>query len=101
MLALFFWMLLSSPSGQPSERRIETKYLDLKLSASRTDVGPGSRLSLFVDVVPKPKIHVYAPGQEDYMPISLTLEPGKGYEPAGAAKYPRPEVYGFNPPDER
>ena len=43
-----------------------------------------------VEVTPKPNMHVYAPGQDDVIPISLTLKPGE----AAAAKpvqFPPPE----------
>ena len=33
----------------------------------------GGKLALFVDVTPKPGIHVYAPGSKDYIPIALKL----------------------------
>src|SRR5690348_6254017 len=38
-------------------------------------VTPGSKVMLFIDVTPNPKIHVYAPGAKDYIPITVKLEP--------------------------
>src|SRR5262245_6249765 len=34
----------------------------------------GGKASLFVEVTPKPGIHVYAPGSKDYIPISVKLD---------------------------
>ena len=65
----------------------ETKHLTVTTSASLETVAPGKRLSLAVDVAPKPKMHVYAPGQAGYIGITLTLEADPGFT-AAKAKYP-------------
>ncbi len=38
-------------------------------------MAPGGRVSLFADIAPKPKMHVYAPGQDAYVAVSLRLDP--------------------------
>jgi hypothetical protein len=50
-----------------------TKHLTVATSATPAAVAPGARVSLVVDVAPKPAMHVYAPGQKDFIPVSLTL----------------------------
>ena len=50
----------------------------------------GKRVSLLVDVAPKPKMHVYAPGQEGYIAITLTLDADPAFT-AGKATYPAGE----------
>ena len=50
-----------------------TKHLTVATSAIPAAVAPGARVSLVVDVAPKPTMHVYAPGQKDFIPVSLTL----------------------------
>ena len=50
-----------------------TKHLSLITSASAAAVPPGGRVSLLVEITPKPDMHVYAPGQPDVIPVSLTL----------------------------
>jgi DsbC/DsbD-like thiol-disulfide interchange protein len=89
----------ASSSSAPAT--VETKYLALKPSASVDAVGPGGRFTLVLDVVPKPKIHVYAPGQPDYIPISLTLDADPAYRVAAEARYPKPQVLFFKPLNER
>jgi DsbC/DsbD-like thiol-disulfide interchange protein len=68
----------------------ETKHLTVTTSASQATVAPGKRLSLAVDVAPKPKMHVYSPGQAGYIGITLTLEDNSGFT-AAKAKYPAGE----------
>ncbi len=76
----------------------ETAHLAVATRVSDPRVAPGTRVALFVDVTPKPKMHVYAPEQKDVIPVSLTLEAGefKVHPP----QFPRPEKYFFKPLDE-
>jgi hypothetical protein len=97
-LLLLALVMQASSSGAPAV--VETKYLALKPSASAGAVVPGARFTLFLDVVPKPNIHVYAPGQPDYTPISLTLDVDPAYRVAADARYPKPQVLFFKPLNE-
>ena len=78
----------ASPGGE--EKKTETKHLTLATSSTAPVVAAGKRVSLLVDVTPKPEMHVYAPGQDGYIAISLTLEPNPAFT-AGKAKYPSGE----------
>jgi DsbC/DsbD-like thiol-disulfide interchange protein len=76
----------------------ETKHLKFTVSAAPRVVSVGDRMTLSVDVVPKARIHVYAPGSK-YRPIKITIEP----QPAltiGETAYPRAETYYFKPLNE-
>jgi len=66
------------------------------ITAAPADAGGvvGRKVSLFVDVTPKPGIHVYAPGSNDYIPISLKLEPAAAIKP-GKLTYPKSEMMTF------
>jgi DsbC/DsbD-like thiol-disulfide interchange protein len=66
----------------------ETKHLTIATSSSAS--AAGKRVSLAVDVTPKPNMHVYAPGQDGYIAIALTLEPNPAFT-ARKAKYPAAE----------
>lgn len=57
----------------------ETAHLVVATSGPAVPVSPGARVSLLVEVSPKPKMHVYAPGQKDYIPVSLTMEKSADY----------------------
>ena len=59
-------------------------------SSSPQTAAAGKRVTLAVDVAPKPKMHVYAPGQEGYIGITLTLDADPAFT-AAKAKYPAGE----------
>ena len=61
--------------------------------AAPTDVSgkAGDKLVLFVDVTPKPGMHVYAPGNADYIPITIKLAAPATIKP-GKIAYPKSDV---------
>jgi len=83
-----------SVNGQ-GPARTETDHLVVTTS---TIPGAGGRVSLVVDVVPKPKMHVYSPEQKDVVPISLKLDPGDFK--TQPAVLPKAEKYFFKPLNE-
>lgn len=64
------------------------RYLKLRLGATDTVAAPGHRISLTLDVTPGPKIHVYAPGQNGYIPITLKMNESPDFK-ALAPAFPR------------
>jgi DsbC/DsbD-like thiol-disulfide interchange protein len=73
---------------------ITTRHLSVSTSTSAPTVAPGARVSLLVEITPKAKMHVYAPGQPDVIPISLTLTPGDATT-AQPVQFPQPEKREF------
>jgi DsbC/DsbD-like thiol-disulfide interchange protein len=73
---------------------ITTRHLIVATSTSAAAVSPGGRISLVVEVTPKQNMHVYAPGQPDVIPISLTLAAGEAAA-AQAVQFPQPEKREF------
>ena len=63
-------------------------------------MAPGGRVSLLLDIVPRRRMHVYAPGATGYRVIELAMSPAAGvtYQPV---KYPPSETYEFEPLHER
>jgi DsbC/DsbD-like thiol-disulfide interchange protein len=57
-------------------------------------VRPGEKAVLFVDVTPKPKIHVYAPGSKDYIPITVKFDRPTNVK-IGKLTYPPAETMMF------
>jgi len=51
---------------------------------------PGSKAMLYADVVPRPGMHVYAPGATDYRIVAFKLTAPDGVT-VGAVKYPKAE----------
>lgn len=64
-------------------------------TSSAATAAPGSKVSLFLDIVPKPGIHVYAPGAKDYVPVVVKMDPQPGVTLA-VVKYPKSDVLVFD-----
>ena len=73
----------------PSKKTAETAHLVVTTSVAQ-EAASGQKVSLYVDVAPKPLMHVYAPGQEGYIAIALTLDASASFD-AAKAKYPSAE----------
>ena len=76
-----------------------TPHLTMTTSASATAAAqarPGATVKLFVDVIPDQKIHVYAPGAKDYLPVVVELSPAAGVR-AGRLHYPPSQDWYFEP----
>ena len=63
-------------------------------SPAEVNGAAGAKLALFVDVSPKPGIHVYAPGSENYIPITVKLNAPPEIK-AGKLAYPKAEMMTF------
>ena len=79
---------------------VNTAHLSLTAAISDAAAAPGARLTITVDVTPKPGIHVYAPGKHAYQVVRLTIDPHPWLR-VHAASYPPSEIYHFKPLDER
>lgn len=77
-----------------------TDHLKLKTYPSEPEISPGRRVSLVAEIEPGARIHVYAPGADDYQVITLTMaeQPFVRLQPV---QYPASEIYVFEPLDER
>ena len=91
-----------SPSASvvPKSRAfIETPHLQVKATGGEAGIPPGGRVSVFLEVVPKPRMHVYAPEQTAYQPVSLELD-SNPYVRAHQAIFPKGESFVFAPTRE-
>ena len=77
-----------------------TMHLTMTASISDATAAPGERLSIVVNVTPKPGMHLYAPGKHDYQVVQLTIDPQPWLRPQ-ATTYPASEIYHFKPLNER
>ncbi len=80
--------------------RLETDHLEVVARPSDEIVAPGTMFSLALDVTPKAKMHVYAPGEHTYQVVALDIEPQPGLV-VRPAVYPASQEYYFAPLDER
>ncbi len=76
-----------------------TRHLSFTASLSPDVARPGGRLSLVVNVVPKKRMHVYAPGTK-YRAVTVTLN-RQAFLKASPAVYPKPSIYIFKPLKEQ
>ena len=70
--------------------------LTATIGVSDASAAPGQRVTLIVDIVPKPKMHVYAPGQGGYIPLSIALDPSPDIR-TEPARFPPPRTFYFAP----
>jgi DsbC/DsbD-like thiol-disulfide interchange protein len=78
-------------------REIASAQASLRISASDATVAPGERVTLRIDVTPGPKMHVYAPGQQGYIPIALALDATPDVRVIHPMAYPEPVTFVFAP----
>ncbi len=80
----------------PSKPAADTLHVTVTTSASASSVAAGRKLSLFVEISPKAKMHLYAPGEKDGIPVTLTIEPHPSIK-AGPAQFPPAQKFYFEP----
>lgn len=76
-----------------------TPHLSFTASLSPDSIKSGGRLSLVVNVTPKKRMHVYAPGTH-YRPVTVTLKKSAWLTP-GRTVYPKASIYIFKPLQEQ
>ena len=86
--------------GAVAGTRISTAHLDITTYPSNPGIAPGDRFSVALDIQPRPKIHVYAPGAKGYRAISLAIEPNPQVRVL-PMPYPASEIYFYKPLNER
>jgi hypothetical protein len=71
--------------------KARTKHLTARWSVTNDTVRPGQRGALVLEVKMKPGMHLYAPGEHDYIAVEWPMEESPGAEFLAAA-YPEPET---------
>jgi DsbC/DsbD-like thiol-disulfide interchange protein len=79
-----------------SKPAIDTPHVTITTSVGTEKMEPGGKVTLVVDIAPKPKMHVYAPEEKDGIPVTVTIAPHPALTP-GAAEFPPPEKFFFAP----
>jgi DsbC/DsbD-like thiol-disulfide interchange protein len=87
------------PLFGPADRRTPAR-LAVAVAADTAAVVPGRPTMLQIDMVPSPGIHVYAPGNPGYIPVSVTVTAPAGVQ-VRPALYPAGEDYVFGELKER
>ena len=92
---------LTPPAPAPKgTNEVAGKYLMVRTGQSDAIAAPGHRILLTLDVIPDSKIHVYAPGQQGYIPVDLLLDPSPNIK-AAPAVYPLSKAFVFGPDKEK
>lgn len=86
----------AAQSASTSAASVDTPHLALSTSTSPSSVANLGKVSLHVDITPKPKMHLYAPGEKDGIPVTLTLEPAAGLK-IDPPQFPPAQKYFFEP----
>jgi DsbC/DsbD-like thiol-disulfide interchange protein len=96
--ALLAAMLVASPQTKVITK--QTKQLQVSSSASSETVVPGQHVTLTLDIELKPKMHVYAPGVEHYIPIDWQITDSDAAKSEGV-KWPKAETLYLEAIDEK
>jgi len=80
--------------------KASTAHLEVTTYPSDSTIAPGNRISLVLDVKPRSRMHIYAPGASSYRVVALKLEP-QPFVRSLPMKYPASEIYNFKPLNER
>jgi hypothetical protein len=89
-----------APKPAKNPRKVDGRQLSVTTSQSDLAAAPGAKLSLLVDVLPKPGMHVYAPEQTGgYIRIDLDLDEDAAFR-AAKPVFPKGSDYYFAPLNE-
>jgi hypothetical protein len=69
--------------------------VEVRATLSDTEVTPGARISVAVDITPRARMHVYAPGGK-YTPVTIRIQPHPLVK-AHEVVYPAAKDYFFEP----
>ena len=95
-------IMLRLGTGAPPVAATKLSRNDLEVTTYAADsvVAPGNRTVLVVNISPRPKMHVYAPGASGYRTVNLTI----AHDPLVRVlpvQYPPSQLYFFKPLNER
>lgn len=91
---------LGRGSATATATRIATDHLEITTYTTDDLVAPGWLFSIVLDITPRERMHVYAPGAKGYKIIELDLEPNPLLT-TRPLQYPPSEIYFFKPLNER
>jgi hypothetical protein len=74
-----------------SPKALALQHATVAGALSAPSVAPGGTVTLWADVTPKPGIHIYAAGSQEFSAVALVLAKRPGVTP-GAPAYPPPSA---------
>jgi DsbC/DsbD-like thiol-disulfide interchange protein len=88
-----------TPAGKPKVTQVSTDHLRIRY-ANEVVVNTDGSMSFVVEIEPRPGMHVYAPGADDYRVISLEIDEQSALR-LRPPQYPASEIYHFLPLNEK
>ena len=85
--------------NKPEVTELVTDHLRIRYDP-RVAVAADGSMSLAVEIVPRPRMHVYAPGKHEYRVITMRVSQPRNIR-TRPIEYPASEIYHFEPLDER
>ena len=82
-----------TPRSPVAVTKVEGQYVTVSAGVSEAAVAPGGHVTLMVDIAPHKAIHLYAPGQDGYLPVAITLEKSTRYQAAPVVYPPSHSVF--------
>lgn len=98
-MRVFLWTALAGFAFAAQPTTVETKQLTVTISANRDTVVSGQPVTLTLDIGLQPKMHVYAPGVEHYIPIDWKIDSNPAVKIQRAA-WPKAEKLRLDAIDE-
>ena len=89
-------LVQAAVSGQAITRRQQPPRLTITVDSLAAPVAIGQSAALSIRITPNPGIHVYAPGNKDYIPVVVTVTPTPGLALQPPA-FPKAEDFFFGP----
>jgi DsbC/DsbD-like thiol-disulfide interchange protein len=87
------------PAGKPKATQVSTDHLKIRYVNELVRKLDGA-VSFVLEIEPRPGMHVYAPGADDYRIISLEIDEQSALRLL-PLRYPASEIYHFLPLNER
>jgi DsbC/DsbD-like thiol-disulfide interchange protein len=87
------------PAGKPKVAQVSTDHLKIRYANELVRKTDGA-FSFVVEIEPRPGIHVYAPGADDYRVITLEIDEQSALR-LRPQQYPASEIYHFLPLNEK
>lgn len=88
----------TKPANKPKVTQVSTDHLKLRYASELIRKADGT-FSFVVEIEPRPGMHVYAPGADDYRIISLEIDEQAALRQR-PLQYPASETYHFLPLNE-
>ena len=80
--------VLAAAQSKPEVTEVVTDHLRIRYDP-RVAVASDGSISLAVEIAPRPRMHVYAPGKHDYRVITMSCRSPRAFD-RGRSSIPRP-----------